>query len=80
MKNSRVFSFKFFFFIIIFLRKLRQYICSSICFALKIIYPKMIVRKLLGLLNLRKTQTSYVYKTSKVVVIGKYKNFVLAFF
>ena len=40
----------------------------------------MLFRKLLGLLNLTKTQAFYVYKGAKVIVIDKHKNFILAAF
>ena len=40
----------------------------------------MIAKKVLGLPNLMKTQAFCVYKVTKVVVIGKNKDFVLATF
>ena len=80
MKNLNVFSLKLFFFIIVFLKKTRQCIYNPICLALIIIYPKIIARKLLGLLNLIRIQALCFYKTAKVVVINKNKDFVLAIF
>ena len=57
-----------------------QYIYNLICFALTIIYLKMIAKKFLDPPNLTKTQAFYIYKTTKIVAIGKYKNFILAIF
>ena len=40
----------------------------------------MISEELLGPTNLPITQILYVYKATKVIMIGEYKNFVLATF
>ena len=40
----------------------------------------MIIRKLLGLLNLTRTQAFCVYEVAKVVMISKNKDFVLTIF
>ena len=38
------------------------------------------MQKLLNLLDLAKTQTFHIYKMEKIVVINKYKNFILEIF
>ena len=80
MKNWSVFSAKLFLFIFVSLRKTRQYICSPICFALTIIYLKIIAKKLLGPLNLTRTRVFYIYKAAKAVRIGKDEDFMLTTF
>ena len=80
MKNSSVLSPKLFFFILVSLKKSRQYICSPICLALTIINPKIIPGELLGPTDLPRAQTLHIHETAEVVVIGEHKNFVLATF
>ena len=80
MKNLRIFSLKLFFLIITSLREMKQYICSPIYFILTIIYLKIIVKKLLGILNLTKTQVFFIHRTGKNIIISKYNYFVLAIF
>lgn len=50
---------------------------SSICFILIIIDLKVIKKKFLNLPNLSEAQVSYIYKLLQVVMIYKYKNFML---
>ena len=80
MKNSNVLSPKLFLFILVSLRKTKQCVCSTICLALMIINPKMIPEKLLGPMDLAGAQVLCIHETTKVVVIGKHKDFVLAAF
>ena len=80
MKNLSVLSSKLFFFIFVSLRKTRQCICSPICLALTIINPKMIPGELLGPTDLAGAQALRIHETTKVVVIGKHEDFVLAAF
>ena len=40
----------------------------------------MIFEELLGLIDLSRAQTFYIYKTTKFVVTDKYKDFMLATF
>ena len=62
MKNSSVFSLKLFPFILVSLKKIKQCICSSICFALIIINPKVIFGELLGSADLPGAQTLYIHE------------------
>lgn len=80
MKNFGVFSSKTFFFLLTLLRVMRQDINSCIYVTLVVINLKMIMRQLLCLPNLTKTNTFCVHKTRKVVVIGKDKNLMFAAF
>ena len=80
MKNLSILSLKLFIFIFVFLRKMRQYICSSICLILTIINKKIVPEELLGPTDLFRAETLYIHKVAKVVVIGKHKNFVFATF
>ena len=79
-KKFEDFQLEAFFFTIITFNKTGQYICSLICFALIIIYLKIIAKKLLDPPNLIETTVFYVHKMTKFVVIGKHKNFVFAIF
>ena len=40
----------------------------------------MILRELLGPMELAETQTLCIHELTKIVMIGKHKNFMLAFF
>ena len=40
----------------------------------------MIFKKFLGLIDLFRAQTLYIHKVAKIVVVGKYKNFILVNF
>ena len=80
MKDLSVFSSKISFFFIISLKKMRYNVCSSICFALTIIYPKIITRKLLSPADLARTQALCIYESSKVIVVSKKKNLVFTTF
>ena len=62
MKNVSVLSLKLFFFLLVSLRKTKQYIGSLICLALTIIDTKMILRKLLGPTDLPGAQTLYIHE------------------
>ena len=80
MENLGVLSLKLFFFIITSLRKAKEGVCSTICLVLTIINSKMIPRELLGLPNLVRAQTLRIHKSTEVIMVGKYQNFVLAAF
>lgn len=68
------------FFFIILLREARQGVHSFLCLFLIIIYLNMLSAELLGLLDLTRTQTFRIHKTTNVVMINKHENFVLATF
>lgn len=70
MKNLSILSSKLFVFIRTPLKKAKTSICNSISFALLIIDPKMIFKKLLGLSDLSRAQVLYIYKPAKVIIIG----------
>ena len=78
MKNLDIFSLKFMLFIFFIPRKMRQCIFSLIRSALTMINLKIILEELLSPTDLLGAQSLYIQKTAKVVIIGKYKNLVLA--
>ena len=59
------------------LKVFKQSISSSICLALLVINPEVVVRELLGPANLSGAQTLRVYETTKVNVVGEYKHLML---
>lgn len=59
------------------LRVSRQGVNGFICHALTIIDLKMVIREFWSLTNLSKAQTFRVYESIEVVVVGKYKDFIL---
>lgn len=59
------------------LRILRQGINSSISPVLIITNLEVILREFLGLIDLFEVQIFCIHELSKVVIIGKYKNFIL---
>ena len=80
IKDSSILSLKVGFFFIILWRKTRSSVCSSVCFALTIIYLKMIVEKLLSPADLAKTWAFCIHELLKVIVVSENKNFVFAIF
>lgn len=80
MKNLGVFSSKTCFFLLTPLGITRQGISSCIFFLLVVINFKIIAEQLLCPSNLTKTETFYVYETTKVIVIGKNKDLIFAVF
>ena len=80
MKNLSILSLKLFFLFETSLWEAKQSVCSSIGLALAIINLKMVSRKLLGPPDLIKAQTLYIYKLTKVVVVGQDKDLVFAVF
>lgn len=62
------------------LKEVNKGICSSIYFALTIIDPKIVLKKFLGLPDLIKAQTLYIYEPTKIVVVDQDKNFMLIAF
>lgn len=80
IKNLSIFDLKLFFLIYIFLKKAKKSICNSIGLVLIIIDPKIIFEKLLGLLDLTKAQTLYIYQLTGVFIINKNKDLVFAAF
>ena len=65
------------FFLCTLLRVLRQGVSSSIGFALSIIDSKVVTKEFLSPANLSGAQTLCIHEPAKVVVVGKYKNFML---
>lgn len=62
------------------LKEIKQRISSYISLALTIINMKVILRELLGLLNLSRAQTFYIYKLTKVIVICQNKHLFFTIF
>ena len=65
------------FFLCTLLRVLRQGVSSSISFALTIINLNVVKEEFLGLADLSKAQTHYIYESAEVFVIDKYEDFML---
>ena len=70
MKDLGILSLKLFFFIVASLREVKVGVCNFICLALMIVNPKMVSRKLLGLLDLTRAQAFHIHKPTKVVIVG----------
>ena len=80
MQNFDILGLKNLLFFYTLLKVLKQGISSSISLAPAIINLKIVLKKFLGAIKLFKTQTLYIYKFLKVVIAGKYKNFMLKAF
>ena len=80
MKDSAIFSLKLFFFILVFLQKPRQSICSFFCFALAVLDSKMVLGELLGPADLFGAQTLCIYEATKIVVVCENEQLVLTTF
>ena len=80
MKDLAILSLELILFIMTSLQKSRQSICSCIYFALAVVNSKIVLGKLLGLADLSRSQTLYIYEPTKAVVIYKDKHLVLATF
>ena len=77
MQNLDVFDTESFFLLNTLLRVTKQGISISVCFALAVIDPEVVTRKFLSLANLFGTQTLGFHELSKVVIVGKHKDFIL---
>lgn len=80
MQNLEIFSLNVIFFVLAFLQKIEQCICSSISFIFVIIDMLIVLKEYLILSDLFEAQSFYIYKTIKVVVIYKNKDLVLITF
>ena len=80
MKDSAILSSKLIFLILALLRKPQQSICSRICLSLAIINSKVITRELLGLMDLSGAQALCIHELTKVIMVCKDENFMLAAF
>lgn len=80
MIDLAILSLKFIFFILIFLKKLKQNICSYICFTLALIHLKMISKELLGSTELLGAQIFLIHKITNVIVIYKDENLIFITF
>ena len=77
MKNLSVFSLKLFFLIMASVRKVKEGVCSSVCFALLIINLKVVIREFLSPMDLSGAQTLCIHELAEVIVVGEYKDFIL---
>ena len=80
MKNSATLSLELILLILVSLRKLRQSICSCICFTLALINLKIVLGELLGPADLSRAQTLCIHEAIKVVVVCEDEHLVLATF
>ena len=78
MKDLAILNLEFLFFILAFLEKSRQSICSRICLILAIIDVKIVSRELLGLADLLRVQVFCIHETMKVIVVHKDEKLMLA--
>ena len=67
-------------FIKILLKILGWGICSSIYFILLIINIKIILKEFLGPVNLFGAQILCIFKLLEIIIVYKYKNFILTIF
>lgn len=62
------------------LKVIKKKICNLLDFLLAIVNSKIILKKILSLINVFKTWTFYIYKIIKVDIINKNKNFIFVSF
>ncbi len=79
-KEFKYSHFKRFFLDRVFLGEARQNISCSISFSLTIIDLKVILREFLGLTDLTKAQTFYIYKLTEIVMVNEDKDLIFAVF
>lgn len=77
VKNLGIFSSKIFFLVLTFLKRVQQSITSYIGYALRIINQEVVLKNLLSLGNLMRAQVFCIHKFSRVIIVGKHKNFML---
>ena len=80
MKNLGIIDLQPFFLALTSLEKTQQSINSCISLALSIINSKLILGKLLGLLDLPRTYALCIYESAEIIMISKYKNFKFTIF
>lgn len=80
MENSDIFSTEDVFFLSTPLKVMKQGIDSSICLGFVVIDSEVIGRKFLSPADFSRTQTLYVYKLIKVVVVSENKDLIFATF
>ena len=78
MKDLAILSSKLIFLILISLKNLWQGIYSYIYLALVVIDLEIVLRELLGQMNLSGAQTFYIHKTTVVIMVYEDKNLMLA--
>ena len=62
------------------LKKAKDCVCYSICFILIIIDLKIVMKKLLSLIDLTKAQTICIHDLSEIIMVNKNKNLVFTAF
>lgn len=80
MKNFGVHNLEILFFGQTSLKEARQSICSSISLFLIMIDPKIVSRELLSIADLTGAQALHIHELTKVVMVNKNEDFVLAAF
>ena len=80
MEDLAILSLELIHLILVSLRKLRQSICSCICFVLAVVDSKIVSGEFLGPADLSKAQTLYIHEAIKVVVVCEDKHLVFATF
>ena len=79
-KNSAILSLKLILLILTFLEKPWQSICSCICLVLAIINSKIVLKELLGPMDLSGAQTLCIHEMTKVIVVHKNKELIFTAF
>lgn len=72
MEDISIFNSKSLFFIEVLLGEVEEGVGDGVSFALLIINMEIILREFLGLADLARTQTFYIYELMEIVIIGKY--------
>ena len=80
MENLEVFISKSLFFGLTSLREVKQGISCNISLSLAIIDFKMVLKKLLSLADLTRTQILYIHELAEVIMVSKDKDFKFAVF
>lgn len=80
VQDLSIFSLKNSFFFKILLKILGRGICSSIYFILLIINIKIILKEFLGSVNLFGAQIFCIYELLEIIIVYKYKKFILTTF
>ncbi len=80
MKNLEILICESFFLDLAFLKEVRQTISYSISFSLTIIDLEVVLREFLGLVDLIKAQTLYIYELKEVIIVNKDEDLVFATF
>lgn len=80
MKNLEILICESFFLNLAFLKKVRQSISHNIIFFLTIVDLKIVLREFLGLVDLIRAYTLYIYELREVIMVNRDEDLVFAAF